>query len=460
MAAPTIDDLTAFQQDAATATLVVSLPGGLLVDDLLLLATIDTPSAALVPPAGWSEFTWSPRPAGVSQLRAFWRVVDDSDGPDIELDKTAADSWIGVLLHIVDNNPISPILIDGGISNASGPDAGFPGLPLGLPDSLLVWFADVDGGPDFTTPTGFDEQSHGQLANNWAFGSASAAFPDPGFSGPVTAPLAGNSASAIGLIAVRANSLHIAPLLLNDGTVGTPYTMLPPPVGVIGTPDYSYLLIGGSIPPGITMMFGPVHDLPYRRVIFGGTPTAPGFYPFQLRVIDSLGATFDQNFSINVLPEPIILTGNAAIGRVGVMAPGSSSGITGNAAAGAVGLLTTSVALALIGHAAPGIVGVLAPMISTSVSGNAAAGSVGTLVPDNAPALVGQAAVGAVGALTSSRTVGLLGVAATGALGRLWPPFTSDPNYVVRYVYRNNVVPYNPWRGATGAPTVDEDETP
>jgi hypothetical protein len=86
-----------------------------------------------------------------------------------------------------------------------------------------------------------------------------------------------------------------SPPELSPGTVGEPYA-----IGVFadgGTTPYSWTLVGGSLPPGLSLQKSP------GRV--QGTPTAAGTFGFTLRVDDSGGQSTTATFTITVSdPEP------------------------------------------------------------------------------------------------------------------------------------------------------------
>jgi Putative Ig domain len=59
-----------------------------------------------------------------------------------------------------------------------------------------------------------------------------------------------------------------------------------------GVPDYSWSLVAGQLPPGLSLSESP------GRIT--GTPTAAGTFSFTLRVTDDRGATADRTFSITI----------------------------------------------------------------------------------------------------------------------------------------------------------------
>jgi Putative Ig domain len=107
---------------------------------------------------------------------------------------------------------------------------------------------------------------------------------------------------AAGNTATKTFSLTVdpaSPLIVNNGTdrltdgkVGVAYATGLFPLG--GTPPWSWSLVGGQLPPGLSVQASP------GRVL--GTPTTAGTFTFTVRVADSAGQTASQQFSITVLP--------------------------------------------------------------------------------------------------------------------------------------------------------------
>jgi hypothetical protein len=69
--------------------------------------------------------------------------------------------------------------------------------------------------------------------------------------------------------------------------------------GTDGTPPYNWSVIGGSLPPGLTLGSGGV---------ISGTSTASGVFNFMVQLIDGLGATATREVSINVASALVIGT--------------------------------------------------------------------------------------------------------------------------------------------------------
>ena len=78
---------------------------------------------------------------------------------------------------------------------------------------------------------------------------------------------------------------------LSPGTVGEFYCCGNLFVGG-GVPDYTWSLVSGELPPGLTLSESP------GRIT--GTPTTAGTFTFTVRVTDGRGATADRTFSITI----------------------------------------------------------------------------------------------------------------------------------------------------------------
>ena len=94
---------------------------------------------------------------------------------------------------------------------------------------------------------------------------------------------------------------------LPDGTVGTPYSQTL--TGVGGSAPYTYSLVGGALPPGITL----------SGAGLSGTPTTNGIYNFTIQALDANGCSGTRAYTIGVgapviaLGARTITTGNNAL---------------------------------------------------------------------------------------------------------------------------------------------------
>jgi uncharacterized protein (TIGR03790 family) len=66
-----------------------------------------------------------------------------------------------------------------------------------------------------------------------------------------------------------------------------------------GTPPYSWSLVQGTLPPGLTLSAGG---------LFGGIPVAAGTYTFTIQVADSANATASLQYSLSIYPAGFALT--------------------------------------------------------------------------------------------------------------------------------------------------------
>lgn len=105
-----------------------------------------------------------------------------------------------------------------------------------------------------------------------------------------------------GATATRALSIVVtAPLRILNSTLPAGYKGVVYPAtplaaaGGSGT-GYTYALISGALPPGVTFSAGAL----------GGKPTTPGNYPLTFRVTDSLGATATRAYTLAVTEAPPI----------------------------------------------------------------------------------------------------------------------------------------------------------
>ena len=84
---------------------------------------------------------------------------------------------------------------------------------------------------------------------------------------------------------------------LPSGTVGVSYVY---PFGATGgTGSYTWRLLGGSTPPGLSIS---------GTGFISGTPTTPGQFGFTVQVTDSSGQTAAKDFSMSVVPAPLVIT--------------------------------------------------------------------------------------------------------------------------------------------------------
>lgn len=91
-----------------------------------------------------------------------------------------------------------------------------------------------------------------------------------------------------------------------QGSVGNPYSHAFP--ATFGTPPYTFLIISGSLPPGLT--------LDASTGVVSGTPTTGGTYPFTIQVNDSGSGSSSVGCSITI-------TGGAAVSPGGAGGGGS-----------------------------------------------------------------------------------------------------------------------------------------
>lgn len=80
--------------------------------------------------------------------------------------------------------------------------------------------------------------------------------------------------------------IALAEVIGGAGTVGVAFSVTLESVG--GTGPYSYSLLSGSLPPGLSLASG----------IISGTPTAAGTYTFTIEVTDANGAVDSTTFQI------------------------------------------------------------------------------------------------------------------------------------------------------------------
>jgi Putative Ig domain len=102
----------------------------------------------------------------------------------------------------------------------------------------------------------------------------------------------------------------------HTGFVGTPYSTALSAVG--GTPPYSWSLVSGSLPPGLTLS---------TTGTISGTPTALGSFAFTVKATDSVGGTSTQALTITISAPGYSLT--AADGGVFTFGAVTFHGSTG-----------------------------------------------------------------------------------------------------------------------------------
>lgn len=123
--------------------------------------------------------------------------------------------------------------------------------------------------------------------------------------------------------------------------------------------------------------------------------------------------------------ETLNASGDDAIGSVGTVGVNASKAITGVSAAGAVGSVVNSSTIALTGTTASGLVGLLGSSRVVAITGVAAEGAAGTVSDKGIGTdITGNAATGAVGTVTQSVQIALSGVEAAGQAGYLIVPLS------------------------------------
>ncbi|WP_313393575.1 putative Ig domain-containing protein [Pseudomonas sp.] len=135
------------------------------------------------------------------------------------------------------------------------------------------------------------QASHGTAS---ASGTSISYTPTTGFSGSdsftYTATNAnGTSAAATVSVTVSPPSLTITPGALANGTAGVAYDQTLSSAN--GTAPYTYALISGSLPPGVTLS---------SAGVFSGTPSSAGTSNLTIRSTDQYGAIGTINYTISV----------------------------------------------------------------------------------------------------------------------------------------------------------------
>jgi Putative Ig domain len=131
---------------------------------------------------------------------------------------------------------------------------------------------------------------------------------------------AATDAQAVTLTVNAWPALVITPASIPGGTVGFPYGQALTVNGGSGS-GYSWAIIGGSLPAGIT-------GLPTTGASAGlsGTPNAAGSYSFTVEVTDGAGNNAQQAYTLAVVPSGSALSGGTGAGGGG----GCSTGETGS----------------------------------------------------------------------------------------------------------------------------------
>jgi hypothetical protein len=106
------------------------------------------------------------------------------------------------------------------------------------------------------------------------------------------------SASATKALTITVNASRPPPSItspspLPSGTVGASYSYALTASG--GTPPYTWTVVGGSLPPGLTLSSGGA---------LGGTPTASGDFSFQVQVTDSAAGVATKVFTLTINSAP------------------------------------------------------------------------------------------------------------------------------------------------------------
>jgi len=157
-----------------------------------------------------------------------------------------------------------------------------------------------------------------------------------------------------------------------DGMVGDFYAHSFAPAG--GTPPYTYAIVAGALPPGVTRTGGSV----------SGVPTTAGVYSFTVRVTDSVAATADTGCSITITAAavPLALTCGGPPGGTAGAYYSHTFAASGGVPPVTYGLVTGLLPAGLVLGAASGqVAGVpsIAGTFAFTVSATDAAGTVATV---------------------------------------------------------------------------------
>ncbi len=227
---------------------------------------------ALTPPAGGTN-----RIEGISASDAGWVIRLDASNPF-----TMSDNDTLVFVRLL-SPPPGPLALACPSSSA--------GVGVPYSDSFVA----TGGTPPYTFAIVAGALPPG-LSLNPSTGLISGTPTTPGpynYTGQVTDSL-GATATASCAITVAPPAGGIGCPSASSVIVNLPYSS--PILATGGTPPYTYSIIAGALPPGLTLNGG-------TGLIFG-TPTVVGTYNFTIRVTDALGSTTQQQCIIVVATCP------------------------------------------------------------------------------------------------------------------------------------------------------------
>jgi large repetitive protein len=109
-------------------------------------------------------------------------------------------------------------------------------------------------------------------------------------------------------------AVAITPQSAGSGTVGVNYSRAYTATGGAGTSSYTWSVIGGTPPPGLTLS---------AAGVLSGIPTTAGTFTFSVQVSSQISAllavTASQGFSVVIAaPPPLTITGSLSVGIAGV----------------------------------------------------------------------------------------------------------------------------------------------